>query len=245
MRSPGAQAIRLQISDANLGRGILWIRRSAADADPLGAYTGKGPTLIVDSDAVTLEFEKDPAASVDDTLPFRVSGISHIWASPTSSAQPEAVAHVLDAAASCNLDATCYSDWATSENATPLIVFELDDGTYSCSGVLMNSKDRLFTPYFLTANHCIGTDKAARSVAAYWYYQTSTCNGPAPRLSNAQQLSGAQLLLTRDGGLGDFSLLKLSTIPDDAWFMGWTTEEPDIGNSITGIHHPKRCDRDR
>ena len=91
-------------------------------------------------------------------------------------------ATVETAAADCHLDATCYPEWSSSASGVALIVFETSEGSYACSGTLLNNRRQDLTPYFLTAAHCVQTEEAARSVTAFWSYQTQTCNGDLPDL---------------------------------------------------------------
>ena len=65
-----------------------------------------------------------------------------------------------------------------------------------CSGTLLNNRQQDFTPYFLTAAHCVGTEEEARSVTAFWLYQTQTCNGELPDFQSVPHTEGASLLST-------------------------------------------------
>ena len=40
-------------------------------------------------------------------------------------------------------------------------------------GVGIATRDNSFKPYLLTAGHCIHNEDAARTLEAYWTYQTS------------------------------------------------------------------------
>ena len=56
-------------------------------------------------------------------------------------------------------------------DAVARITYE-DDGTYVCSGTLMNDRDsRSDIPYFLTAHHCVSTQAVASTVEARWFFQ--------------------------------------------------------------------------
>ena len=101
----------------------------------------------------------------------------------------------------CHLDVTCYSEWSTSATSVATIVFETSGGTSSrCSGTLLTNRRQDFTPYFLTAAHCVDTEAEARSVTAYWFYQTQTCNGELPDFQSVPYTEGARLLSTLGGG---------------------------------------------
>ena len=100
-------------------------------------------------------------------------------------------------AADCHLDATCYPEWSSSATGVALIVIETSEGgSRGCSGTLLNNRRQDLTPYFLTAAHCVDTEEEARSVTAFWLYQTQTCNGELPDFQSVPRTEGARLLST-------------------------------------------------
>ncbi len=147
-------------------------------------------------------------------------------------------------AADCHLDATCYPKWSSSATGVARIFFETSEGSFVCSGTLLNNRQQDFIPYFLTAAHCVGTEEEARSVTAFWLYQTQTCNGELPDFQSVPRTEGARLLSTtgfrelRDPQ-GDMTLLRLEgDLPDGVMFQGWDAASQPIGAQVTGIHHP-------
>ena len=157
---------------------------------------------------------------------------------------------------SCFNDVTCRdAEWGGIASAIAIIEFSGDNGfRYACSGALMSDRHDTFTPYFLTAAHCISSQREARSVEAHWYYQNATCSGshqPYGRDRRYQVTHGAELLAYEDGsvvpgrginprGDGDMALLELAQPPPrGVWFLGWTTyaEEIAAGRNVVGIHH--------
>ena len=149
-------------------------------------------------------------------------------------------------AADCHLDATCYPEWSSSASGVALIAFETSEGSYACSGTLLNNRWQDLTPYFLTAAHCVQTEEAARSVTAFWSYQTQTCNGDLPDLRSVPQTEGAGLISTLGGADrpdGDMTLLQLEgDLPDAIVFQGWDADPQPVGAQVTGIHHPRSDD---
>ena len=147
-------------------------------------------------------------------------------------------------AADCHLDVTCYPEWSNSATGVARIAFERSEGSFICSGTLLNNSREDFTPYFLTAAHCVGTEEEARSTTAFWFYQTQTCNGELPDFQSVPYTEGARLLSTtgfrelRDPE-GDMTLLRLEgDLPDGVWFQGWDADPQPLGAQVTGIHHP-------
>ena len=147
----------------------------------------------------------------------------------------------------CHLDVTCYPEWSSSATGVAQIFFETSEGSFICSGTLLNNRQQDLTPYFLTAAHCVATEEEARSVIALWRYQTQTCDGNLPDLRSVPRTTGASLLSTLGGGTiegrahpdGDMTLLRLEgDLPDGVMFQGWDADPQPIGAQVTGIHHP-------
>ena len=144
----------------------------------------------------------------------------------------------------CHLDATCYPEWSSSATGVALIVIERSEGTFNCSGTLLNNRRQDLTPYFVTAAHCVQSEEEARSVTAFWSYQTRTCNGDLPDLRSVPQTEGARLLSTSGyrrlrNPEGDMALLQLEgDMPDGIVFQGWDSAPQPVGAQVTGIHHP-------
>ena len=148
-------------------------------------------------------------------------------------------------AADCHLDVTCYPEWSSSATGVARILFETGAGSSFCSGTLLNNSREDSTPYFLTAAHCVATEEEARSVTAFWFYQTETCNGDLPDFQILPPITvGASLLSTtgfRELGdpEGDMTLLRLEgVLPNGVMFQGWDADPQPIGAQVTGIHHP-------
>ena len=147
----------------------------------------------------------------------------------------------------CHLDVICYPEWSSSATGVALIVIESSEGSFACSGTLLNNRRRDRVPYFLTAAHCVDSEAAARSVTAFWLYQTRTCNGDLPDLRSVRRTEGASLLSTLGvGGRhldGDMTLLQLEDdLPDGIVFQGWDADPQPVGAQVTGIHHPQSAD---
>ncbi|MCY4588458.1 MAG: serine protease, partial [Bryobacterales bacterium] len=146
----------------------------------------------------------------------------------------------------CHLDVTCYTEWSSSATGVALMVIEKNGGSAACSGTLLNNRRQDLTPYFLTAAHCVQTEEEARSVTAFWSYQTRNCNGDLPALRSVPRTEGAGLLSALGGARhpdGDITLLQLEgDLPAGTVFQGWDAAPQPVGSQITGIHHPQSAD---
>ena len=138
--------------------------------------------------------------------------------------------------APCRLDVTCYPGWANEASAVGGIGYINSDSLY-CSGQLLNNLAGDWTPYWLTANHCLDTQAEAQSGEIYWFYQSSTCDGTPPALSSVPQSAVCTLLAT--GEPTDYTLLMVEgELPGGLWWAGWTAAAIADDTAATGIHHP-------
>ena len=140
---------------------------------------------------------------------------------------------------SIHIDVQCRAErtHGTNEDAVARIRFEVGSRSYMCSGTLMADTTRSFTPYFLTANHCIGTPSVARTVEAWWFYQRASCGGSAVDRREVRTTGGADLLTTRSSS--DLSLLRFrGRLPGGLTYSGWSANAITHPAGAYGIHHP-------
>lgn len=244
IRSPGSVGIRVEFRNFSAGSGKVWLHDGAQVAGP---YSGRGLfddghfwSATVFSDSVTVEYEPGPDTPEEILPPFEIHTISHQVRSALSGPLPSTDASKSDPADSCHLDPNCYPDWKSAMNMVGQISFEDNGSTYLCSGSLVSTRDNSFKPYFLTAGHCVHSEDAARTVEAYWTYQTSTCGGapPASRDSSKKSTVGAHLIDFGSIEEGDYSLVLLKDIPGGVTFAGWDASDPPPTTPLVGVHHP-------
>jgi len=141
----------------------------------------------------------------------------------------------------CNVDVACPEgdEWRDEIRSVARISI---NGLFLCTGQMMNNTALDFTPYFLTAAHCLSTEVEAQGTVFYWNYQTAAC-GDRPNGKLGQNQSGATLVASSRGTDvpgPDFTLLKLLQKPDPAfavYYSGWDNRDlAPLG--VTGIHHP-------
>ena len=180
-------------------------------------------SAAVFSGSIIVEYE--PASDTPGELepPFTIRAISHQVRTAV-----DATAGTKDPADFCELDANCYPDWHSSMSSVAQISFVDGGDEFLCSGSLVSTRDNSFKPYFLTAGHCINNEAAARTVEAYWTYQTPACGGvpPASRDTSAKSTVGAHLISSGALADGDFSLVLLQDVPAGTTFAGWDITDP-------------------
>lgn len=248
--SPGAVALRVQFAGFNLPVGSAMFLYTD-EGQVFGPYTRRGPlgsgefdSNTLAGDTVTLQVRHSGPAS-DRTLRdtrFRIVGVGHI--------RPRFMAGECGYNASCVVNARCDSDNATNDakNAVAHMLYRSGRGYYICSGGLINDSDESNNlPLFLTANHCIGRDREANSLEAFFKFafdscqDTSLCEASYDSLrSSFDRTLGASIVST--GSAADYTLLRLSAAaPAGSAFLGWNETPVAFSNGATlhRISHPK------
>lgn len=184
----------------------------------------------------TLEIEL-PSGISPDTVEISIPRVSHFFSSPVTTPGRTVVMSIGDAA-TCEIDATCYSAWSTEGNASAKMSFvDTDGSSYVCTGTLLADTISSFTPYFLSANHCISKQTVASTLQTYWFYQSASCNSGALNPGNMTLTGGATLLYP--SSVTDTSFMKLNSAPPaGAMYAGWDSNAPVLGTAVTGVHHP-------
>jgi hypothetical protein len=239
VRSPGSHGLRVEFDRFDAGDGRVWLHDGS---NVIGPYSGQGPhgdghffSETVFSESAILEYEPAADRRAELQPPFEVLSVAH-----QQIVAMDLAAGTKDPADYCELDANCYADWKSTLSTVGQISY-MDGGvSFLCSGSLVATRDNSFKPYFLTAGHCIHSEEAARTVEAYWTYQTPACGGtpPADRSASTKSTGGAHLIASGSIGQGDFSLILLQNIPAGVTFAGWDTSDPGVTSALTGIHHP-------
>jgi lysyl endopeptidase len=133
----------------------------------------------------------------------------------------------------CNINVNCPegTDWQIEKKSVALII---DGGSAACTGALVNNTANDGTPYFLTANHCLGNP-------SNWIYlfnhESANCTGSSgPTL---QTISSGDLVASNGGS--DFALIELSSAPPASYevqYVGWDRSDDESVTASTSIHHP-------
>ena len=246
LRSAGSRGMRVEFENFAVGSGQVWVHDGTAVEGP---FSGRGVfgdghfwSGAIASGAVIVEYQPGAAAGMELEPPFTIRAVVHQVRSALDAgtdAGPDAAA-AKDPADYCEMDVNCYSAWQGTAGGVGQISF-VDGGTeVLCSGALVATRDNSFIPYFLTAGHCIHSEAAARTIQAYWTYQTPACGGtpPATRTASLKSSVGGHLIQWGTIAQGDFSLVLLPDVPAGVTFSGWDVADPPDSTALTGIHHP-------
>ena len=160
---------------------------------------------------------------------------------------------------SCNVDVVCPDGdgWENQINAVGRYTFTTVDGSFLCTGQLINNTAQDGRPLFSTADHCgyssntgqrplSQRQSVAASIAMTWNYQSASCRTPGSAQSGTQistngfndRQSGATYLASNP--TSDFALVELNQTPNASFgveYTGWDRSDVAPSRAVT-IHHP-------
>jgi hypothetical protein len=242
--SPGAEGIRIELSDMNVPPGTQFSTfdpsQPQQEAEVHNASSSSGGsssstfwTETTFSSTVGLEVVL-PKGVDGSALRFAVRRIVHVYVKLSDLARPKE--------GDCHNDVSCYASWATLAAAVSGLGSIGSDGFLFCTGCLLADTDPSTTiNYYMTANHCVENQAQADSLEFYWFYQTDSCIGTVPNVQTVPRTSGGADYLagaTRNGGT-DFAFLRMrQDPPGGVAYAGWSTASLAANEAITGIHHP-------
>jgi hypothetical protein len=261
IKSPGAHTMNFLMDRYDLPVGGELFIYNNDRSDKIGPYTYKENqedgflgTWIVYGDNIWLEYYEPKAVKNQGRI--AINEVAHGYRGFKRPAQDGA--KFLNSSGNCNVDVNCNPNqgssnnvnWATIRdnyrNAVGLIII---NGSGSCTGTLINNTNSDGTPYFLTADHCLGTSNGTGSgypssnwaFGFQWFTNTPDCatfaNTVGPS-TTVRVLSGATLRANDD--IADFALFQINQLPPAAWnlyYAGWS-RVLSSGNGQLGMHHP-------
>lgn len=249
VKSKDALSINFIFEDMFLPQGAtIYIHKPDRSAY-LGAYTAinnnvektLGTDLISGEEAIIEYFEP---ANVLGQGTLTVTDIVHGYRD--ISIHENEVMKGLNDSGNCNRDIKCLTNpeplWLNESHSVAMIVV---GGNGSCTGTLVNNTSQDGTPYFLTANHCLG-NPANWAFRFKWIAPTPVCATTAnsPDMANNTQFQTANGAILRASNAGsDFALVQITNLTlamAQSWglyYAGWD----HTGNAVPaaiGIHHP-------
>jgi lysyl endopeptidase len=136
----------------------------------------------------------------------------------------------------CNNNVNCPegANWQDNKRSVAIMI---NGGSGFCTGAMVNNTAQDGTPYFLSANHCMGGG-TANWVFKFDYEHPGCTNTGGPNLSGGNFTQGAVIRAQNAGS--DFALLELNTTPlpaHNVYYSGWDNSGITPTNQIC-IHHP-------
>jgi len=223
-------------NDHKYSIGAITSKNNKGDKNnPQGFATG-----LVYGDEITLEYYLP--SEVEDTgiisIAYVVHGYKYI-----NVIEGQMVESQYGGSGNCQVNVNCSEgqNWQSEKNAVAMIIM---DGSYICTGSLINTTTNDNRLLFLTANHCLVNGKDAINApnlsqwTFYWQYESQECTNTSP--STIYSTVGATVVA--NNAVSDFALLRLTENPLNAtgvtpYYLGWDrTGNSGIGG--VGIHHP-------
>ena len=208
-------------------------------SDPSSSPGDDGPATLwsptVQGDTIGVEISL-PSADARSSFSFGIEEISHIDTPIDSTIFETKRLNCFN-----HIDAQCAEGRfpSTQADAVASILFEEEDGTYICTGTLLNDTlDDTFIPYFLTANHCLSTATVAHTVEAWWFWRRAACGLVEIDERFTRTFDGADLLATSTSA--DSTLLRLrGEMPEGVTYAGWSVDPLLHPAVVHGLHHPR------
>jgi hypothetical protein len=237
LRSPGADGVRLLLDNVNVPTGtVAYVKADTGEAHgPYPMMSGRELwTNTVFSDSVTLVLVGPDGGGLDEEGFVRIAALAHIT---LPKVEPSGTA--------CLYPAACVDGpiGEMARSSTALMFIRDGSNVGLCSGSLLNdTDDRQFTPYLLTANHCVDTAAKASSVETFWDFAPASCGAPAPPLAASARVLGSAFL--SGSSYDDHALLRLNSQPpvgrEGRWYLGWDPSDISLleGGVLNRISHP-------
>nr|MBN2278861.1 trypsin-like peptidase domain-containing protein [candidate division Zixibacteria bacterium] len=235
--SPGAYSINLIYSRYRLPDGARLFVYNEDRTAVLGAFTsannkdhGQFATSPTPGEACVVEYYEpvDVRGKGELTISSVIHGYRDVFGFGRTSADKG-----YGESGSCNNNINCPEGepWQDEKRAVAMILTA--GGSRICSGSLVNNIRQDETPYFLTANHCLGGETTWIFMFNYESPGCTNANGPT-----YMTVQGSTLRATYT--TSDFALLELTEQPPEfygVYFAGWSNIDV-ASTSSTGIHHP-------
>ena len=207
--------------------------RNVSDSGVLPIQPVAGETIIIEySEFVDSEFEGN----------FNITEVNHDYRDflrrePATDRSNHA----------CMPDVLCEDVNPAFVRSTVLLMI---DGTYACSGTLLNNTEENDEPYVLTAVHCLTTNISisknleyyndmAKTVVAFFNYDRTAC-GTNMKGTMEMSVSGAVSPVIFEKR--DVALLRLNDIPPahyNVYYAGWTLSTSPNESPYYTTHHPQ------
>ncbi len=238
IQSEGAYSINIIFSKYKLPEGAKLFLYNESREHILGAYThlnNKETEVLavqpVYGDKMYIELYVPADAAHEPELIIGQIGHDYkgVFVNPKSK--------IIQKSGTCNVDINCTEgdEWQKEKRAVCKMII---DGTYLCTGTLVNNTKEDGKPYLLTAHHCVDHDPKGMGpkIVYYFNYENTSCDGGGA--SSNQTISGSALRATTPNL--DFCLYEMSQVPPVSYkpyYAGWDRSGTDP-TYVTCIHHP-------
>lgn len=262
IRSNGAFSLNILFSKFRLPPEAKLFVYNSDQSEILGSYTEKNNTELnmlpiqpITGDALIVEYQEPLEPGFKGEI--EIGEVNHDFVGILRALEPR------DPEQDCHPNLICYpEDIQPGSGVVGLII----NGTFYCTGVLVNNTAEDGTPYLLTATHCLNNnysfgssnpslwqkygqrgswhyDKVAGSIVAFFNYQSPLCDMDIRGPIQMTMASADSVLISENH---DISLLKLKLQPEESaipaeyqpYYLGWNANNPARETPFHGLHHP-------
>ena len=252
--SPGALTMNLIFDRYNIPAGGKVYIYSGDKSQILNVFTHQhnNPeeilgTWMVDGQSIWIEYFEPKKVSGQGRL--NIGNVIHgyrVYTLPDPN-NPK----VLNDSGDCNVDVNCDIS-GTSATANVIkddvkrsVGMIVVGGSGNCTGALINNTNNDGTPYFLTANHCLGGSVAGWAFRFNWASDASDadCATSAPSVDNSFIQTASGGILRASNSKSDMALVEITDTaffagsPDVVW-AGWDRSTTAVPTLNVGVHHP-------
>jgi hypothetical protein len=263
-KSTGARTLNLMLDRFDLPEGAELFVYDKQRTNHIGPYTEKENqedgflgTWVVYGDDIIIEYY-EPAA-VKGLGRVSIDKIVHGY---RGFGKAEESFLKLNESGACNVDVNCNpnagsfngQDWTTVRDQYRHAVARIIiNGSGLCTGTLVNNVRNDGTPYFLTANHCLGLGPGqdgfgSNYPATNWVFgfdwfattgaRCATFLNTTGPFAPTRTISGATLRANRYAT--DVALFELNATPPSTWdlfYAGWNRSTTPSSSQLS-VHHP-------
>lgn len=241
-RSEGALSMNFIFDQFQLAEGATVYIYASDRKEYLGAYTATNNneyemlgSMLIQGEDVMVEYY-EPAA-VRGEGKFNIGTVIHGYRKVSVYLDK---LKALNDSGNCNHDVNCPlgNGWQNQINSVALM---MSGGSGFCTGALVNNTAQDGTPYFLTADHCLGGSPATWVFRFNWDSPNPVCaqtqNSTDPG-GPYNDVNGA--VLRANNGGSDFGLLELNSSPtgSNVYYAGWNRSNSPASGAMA-IHHPR------
>jgi len=222
---PGEMEIRAQGADGRIETQVL---DPTLGPEIWGPWTD-GPVQVVELFTPVLPGNDDAV---------KIGAVVHFDTSVLTTAAGLCTLETACAATDTSLDPGLAAAIAEREKSVVRMTFVDGGSSFECSGTLI-ATEKFPAPFVLTANHCISTAAAARTIATRWFYVSDANCPELGTLPSFQAVSGGMQLVFSNYNVDSTLLLMNQPPPDDAVYAGWDPTRLATSDPIVSISHPQ------
>jgi lysyl endopeptidase len=126
--------------------------------------------------------------------------------------------------------------WSRDKRSVVKIINYSDNGTFQCTGALVNNTAQDKKPYVLTAEHCVSINDDGTKCVFIFNLDDAFCEGSVKIQSGVLSGASNRASFYRN----DFTLLEMSNYPPlgfNAYYAGWDISDAALDH-VSCIHHP-------